>query len=268
MCTTEVTPITSFGEISVSQSSGMKDAVVKCPMWLPGITGTGIYDPNNPFQLFKLVGIHDYVGALSDFHTEGEVLFGSRAKISRGQRQLSPSCAWPGLTSAAAAHQGPGAQAALLGAGSHNSGECVPHSPVLAGKDCIAAAPSPHHERAWHRQVVFSLFPPALVQTFCRKPSPYTHFHKCACLLQTKDLSRQNLIVLSFTKEVTLRQGSLLSDLACQNKAANRAKKASSLHSTMLLVARNELSSLEEHKGIDVSILWLYCLLISMLFCI
>lgn len=36
----------------------------------------------------------------------------------------------------------------------------------------------------------------------------------------------------------------------------------------MLLVARNELSSLEEHKGIDVSILWLYCLLISMLFCI
>lgn len=42
----------------------MKDAVVKCPMWLPGITGTGIYDPNNPFQLFKLVGIHDYVGAL------------------------------------------------------------------------------------------------------------------------------------------------------------------------------------------------------------
>lgn len=78
----------------------------------------------------------------------------------------------------------------------------------------------------------------------------------------------QNLIVLSFTKEVMLRQGSLLSDLACQNKAANRTKKASSLHSAMLLVARNELSSLEEHKGIDVSILWLYCLLISMLFCI
>lgn len=246
----------------------MKDAVVKCPLCgCLGSQGPGSMTRTTPSSYSNLLE-YMIMWELSDFHTEGEVLFGSRAKISRGQRQLSPSCAWPGLTSAAAAHQGPGAQAALLGAGSHNSGECVPHSPVLAGKDCIAAAPSPHHERAWHRQVVFSLFPPALVQTFCRKPSPYTHFHKCACLLQTKDLSRQNLIVLSFTKEVTLRQGSLLSDLACQNKAANRAKKASSLHSTMLLVARNELSSLEEHKGIDVSILWLYCLLISMLFCI
>lgn len=161
------------------------------------------------------------------------------------------------------------AQVALLGTGSCNFGERVPHSPVLAGKDCIAAAPSPPpHEPAWHRQVVFSLFPPALVQTFCRKPSHHAHFHKCACLLQTKGLSRQNLIVQSFTKQVMLRQGSLLSDLACQNKAANRTKKASSLHSAMLLVARNELSSLKEHKGIDASILWLYYLLISMFFCI